>query len=450
MADPVTTPPPAPAPAPMSIRHAVPRVAEAVRSQPWAITEDYLRTITAIADRENEISVEALEALQAKRVQGTFDLRVREGVAILAVAGPLMRYADMFSMISGATSYEALRRDLQTAVNDPAVRAILLTFDSPGGTTNGCAEMAQAVADAGKVKPVEAYIGGEACSAAYWIATACNRMTMDRTAVVGSIGVVMNIRDTSERDAKSGVTTREFVSSRAPNKRVDYGTDEGRAKALRLIDALEGVFIDSVAANRGVSADDVATKFGGGGLEVGADAVRIGMADAVGSFEDVFARLRAGNGQKARNKGKSPMTDITQAAHDAAVAAALERGRQEAAATAAATTAAAEEAASKRIAAILDSEDGKKRPTQARHLAFNTKLSAEDAAGILANSAVEATTAAAPQAPATGAAAQPNRTVDAAAGLVMDAVQPAPDTQAKPKPSINAASIYDKLNKRTA
>ena len=448
--EPILLPPPPAAP-PVSVRHAVPRVIEAIRTEAWAITDSAMSTICAIASRENEISVDALEALQAKRVAGTFDLRTRDGVGLMSVQGPLVKHADMFSMISGATSYEGIRRDLETAARDPNIRSVLISFDSPGGMVNGCAECADAIRALGEIKPVEAYVSGTACSAAYWLATACNKITLDRTADVGSIGVVQSIRDSSERDARNGVKTTEFVSSRAPNKRVDYGTDEGRAKVMRYVDSLEDIFISSVAANRGTTVDDVAINFGQGDVEVGAAAVRVGMADAVGSFEQVFARLKQGNGQTARiTKEDLSMSQFTQAQLDEARATAAAEARatalaeaQTTAATAADTAAAtAATAAQTRIAAILDSDPAKTRASQAKHLAFKTSMSAEEAIDLMNASAED-------KGGSTAAGGQ--RSQEAAGGLALASLDTgaAPDKD-KPAPKVYAIDTAGIFARRAA
>lgn len=273
-------------------------------SRPWYIQRESLETILAIADRRGD--VEALQTRLGRPLDNTRSVTMRSGVAVIPVAGPIFRYANLFTEISGATSTQELATDIQTALDNPYVRAIVLEIDSPGGEATGISEMAKTIAAARGIKPVVAYVGGTAASAAYWFASAASEIVVDDTAVLGSIGVVMSYLDTSERDAKSGVRRVEIVSSQSPDKRIDPNTETGRAKVQATVDSLAGVFVDAVATNRNVTADTVLRDFGQGGVLVGADAVRAGMADRVGTLESLISELA---GPASTSTRKTPMSN---------------------------------------------------------------------------------------------------------------------------------------------
>ena len=228
-----------------------------------------------------------MAAKLGRPLQNTRSVTLRDGIAIIPVTGPIFRYANLFTAISGATSLDVLARDFGAALSDPMVKAIALEIDSPGGQAPGIAEFAQMVRSSSK--PVTAYVDGNAASAAYWIAAAAHEVVISKTGMVGSIGAVIGI-DTRARD---GVV--EFVSSQSPKKRVDATTDDGRAQIQRLIDTLAQVFIDDVAAYRGVSVETVLSDFGQGDVRMGEEAVRLGMADRVSTLEEVIAGLSGAN-----------------------------------------------------------------------------------------------------------------------------------------------------------
>lgn len=260
-----------------------------VASQPWAILPDMLETIATVARRENE-NIEAVEARLGRPLQNTRKVTMRDQVAVIPVTGPIFRYANLFTDVSGATSLEVLTRDFTAAADDPAVKHIVLNIDSPGGQANGIAELAQLVR--ASAKPVTAYVDGQAASAAYWLAASASRIVMSKTAMVGSIGAVVTL------DAKKREGQIEIVSSQSPNKRPDITTDAGRGQIQALIDGLAQVFINDVAQYRGVSAETVITKFGGGGVFLAAEAVALGMADEVGTFEGLIAGLSGANAKR--------------------------------------------------------------------------------------------------------------------------------------------------------
>lgn len=270
------------------------RAFDLATSQPWAIQEDTLRLILDIAASVREDRAERLEAVQAqlgKRLENTRTVRDRDGVAVIPINGPIFRYANLFSSISGGTSTEELARDIKTALDNPDVSALLLEVDSPGGEAVGIGELAGMIHEGREKKPILAYVDGVGASAAYWLASAASEIILSPTALVGSIGTVMACRDTRERDSKAGVKNIEIVSSQSPNKRPDVTTDEGKAQVQTIVDRVTDVFLADVARYRGVTLETVLSDFGQGGVLVGQDAVDAKMADRTGTFEQVLAQL---------------------------------------------------------------------------------------------------------------------------------------------------------------
>ncbi|MDP4022055.1 S49 family peptidase [Methylobacterium sp. NEAU 140] len=272
----------------------MPFALSAAISMAWAIEEESLAKLIEIASREHEPSPQALEAYRAQTLAKAERATYRDGVAIVSVEGPLFKRANLMTEFCGATSYDVLRRDLQAAVDNPAVRAILLNVDSPGGEVAGACELAMAVRNVRGTKPIVAYVGDCGASAAYWLATAADSIVIGATAALGSIGVRVAYADTSTRDERTGVRRYEFVSSQSPFKKMDLSTDEGRGRVQARVDSLAQVFVETVAANRGVSVDTVLAAFGKGDVLIGSHAVAAGMADEIGTFEGTLAALSRG------------------------------------------------------------------------------------------------------------------------------------------------------------
>lgn len=283
---------------------------EVIASKPWAILPDHLEMICSIARRENE-SIEAVAAKLGRPLQNTRTVEVRDGVAIVPVTGPVFRYANLFTDISGATSLEVLATDFSTAENDPAIKAIVLNMDTPGGEANGIAEFAQMVRSASK--PVVAYVDGMAASAGYWIASAANEIVMSKTGEVGSIGAVVGVQASKDQ------RYIEIVSSQSPKKRPDVNTADGRQQIQARIDALAQVFVEDVANYRNVETQNVLDNFGQGDMRMGEEAVALGMADRVSTLENVIAGLsgksKGASQYMATDKGQPVATkpDITRA-----------------------------------------------------------------------------------------------------------------------------------------
>jgi ClpP class serine protease len=279
------------------------RTFDVAASQPWLIRAENLREILAITSRENVITPEAIDKIEARREALAFRrghapdktrYTTKHGnVSVIDVNGPIVRYADMFSEISGGVSTQNLALDFKTAMDDPSVASVILNIDSPGGEATGIHELGESIHAARGRKPIVAYVEGYGASAAYWLASAADEIVVDRTAMLGSIGVVFAVPDPTKRTAKD----IEIVSSQSPMKRLDPTTDAGKSELQRWADELGSVFVDTVARNRGVTADTVLSDFGRGALRIGTDAVAHKMADRLGSLESLITELQTTNGR---------------------------------------------------------------------------------------------------------------------------------------------------------
>ncbi|MFG0398289.1 S49 family peptidase [Pseudomonas sp. zjy_11] len=265
----------------------MPRALELAASQPWLMMPDALDNLLSISDRMGDPV--ALATKRGERLDETRRVTMRGNVAVVPITGPIFRYANLFTEISGATSTQILATDIQRALDDPKVKSIVLNIDSPGGVASGINELAEMIFAARDRKRIVAYIGGIGASAAYWIASAAGEIVIDEASLAGSIGVV--VEAVIEDEKKTGRTRYQIVSRNAPNKRPDLGTEEGRAKMGETIDAMADVFVGKVARNLGVAAEKVPEMGDHGGIRVGADAVKHGLAHRVGSLESLITEL---------------------------------------------------------------------------------------------------------------------------------------------------------------
>ena len=258
--------------------------------QPWAIEESAMRAILARADEE-ERSFHAIAREYGDPIDGAWSGEIQNGVAVIPVNGVLMRQMSFWGWFSGSSSYEVLIKDIHAAVTNPEVKSVILDIDSPGGEVTGCAELADAIRSMSAEKYIVAYATGSACSAAYWIASACDRIVVSASSSLGSIGCMATIMDYSGVYERNGIKEYRFISSQSPMKNADPGTEAGDKAIQSTVDALAEVFVSAVADFRRVSRADVLSKFGKGGTFVGQAAVDAGLADAVGSLEGLISEL---------------------------------------------------------------------------------------------------------------------------------------------------------------
>jgi capsid assembly protease len=349
-------------------------------NQPWAIREENLQFILDVAQRQHQPDFEAVAMKRGKAMDERGMVEMRGDVAVIKVTGPVFRYANLFTEISGATSIENLAVEFAKAVENPAVRAIVLNIDSPGGEVAGVSELAQAIYAARERKKIMAYVDALAASGGYWLASAAEGITAGDTAQLGSIGVVATY---TERQQREGVKTYQFVSSVSPRKRPDLATEEGKSQVQSIVDDLAAVFVSAVARNRGVSEEKVISDFGKGGVLIASKAVSAGMADNVGTFEGLIAELQKAGSSVFDLGGSAAMKSTNEVNRMEKPTTAAESKPVETV-NVAEVQAAARKSERERISAILSAEEATGREGMATHLAFSTEMSADDAKKLLA------------------------------------------------------------------
>ncbi|MDH2325998.1 S49 family peptidase [Cereibacter sp. SYSU M97828] len=250
----------------------------------WAMRPDDLVSAQALQLRADRRESPERAVISGEWLEGSDFARIVDGVAIVPVYGPLMRTMSWWSW-----SYEEIGRDIALAEADSRVHTITLDIDSPGGLVAGCGDLAAAIASCSK--PIHAFVGGSAASAAYWIASSCQSITLGSGAIVGSIGTVIEYVDLEPYFEKLGARIIRVVAEQSPNKRLDPESDEGKAEMQALVDASGAEFVAGVAAGRGVTDADVLANFGQGMIFEGNEAIRRGMADGRGTLDATVAGL---------------------------------------------------------------------------------------------------------------------------------------------------------------
>ena len=272
----------------------------------WAIEPDYLRSI----------SKEALSTKAEKHLDNTGSVSIRDGTAIIPIHGPITARNTFFSLFAGGTSLETLAKDFREALSNEDVKSILFDIDSPGGVAVGPFEFAEMIYNARGQKPIYSYIGRNGSSAAYWLASATEKIIVNPSALVGSIGVVTTI-PVQEQPDQDGYKNIEIVSSNAALKRPDPKTKEGLAEIRRELDDLESTFIESIAKYRSITPEIIKADFGGGGVVIGSQAVNKNMADTLGTYEEVLANLNqkisinSNNQIMSKEQNKETKADIS-------------------------------------------------------------------------------------------------------------------------------------------
>jgi protease-4 len=185
---------------------------------------------------------------------------------------------------------ESIIRTLAEYRDDPAVRAVVLRIDSPGGVVAPTQEIFTAVRRLREAKkPVVASLGSIAASGGYYVAVSADRIFASPGTLTGSIGVVMQLANVEGLLKKVGV---EYVVVKAGAYK-DVGnfaramTPEERRILQSLLDDVYDQFITAVAEGRGLEPQAVRA-FAEGRIYSGRQAQGLKMVDEMGGLEDAI------------------------------------------------------------------------------------------------------------------------------------------------------------------
>ena len=295
----------------------LPHIASRVLDTPLVIGQAKLEAILAVIGPRIGIEAPAPAVMNGDTRRHGAYLVTPEGIAVIPVFGTLVKRAGAIDATSGLTSYGHLEEQIMDAATDPGVRAVLLDIDSPGGEAAGVFDLSDLVYEARSLKPVWAIADEQAFSGAYAIASAAERLIVPRTGGLGSIGVSAVHVDRSARDAMEGFRTiTVFAGARKNDLNPHEALTDGARQTLQAeVDRVYGLFVDTVARNRGLTVDAVrateARRF------FGEDAVRADLADEVGTMRDALTALAASLVQPQtlitmpRNRKEHVMNDDT-------------------------------------------------------------------------------------------------------------------------------------------
>jgi signal peptide peptidase SppA len=217
-------------------------------------------------------------------------------VAVVHVQGPMIKRGGFVASLCGLSSTLRIRTAFEAAVADDAVAAIMLRIDSPGGSAEGLAELADAIFAARGVKPIVAQVDGMMASAAYLVGSQADAVYAQRMDLIGSIGTRLLLYDWSGYFEEAGVKAipidsapadRPFKSAAAMGTPI---TEDQVADFQRIVDAFFADFRAAVLRGRGMS-DAQFDAVADGRVWPAAEAQRLGLIDGIRTVEATLEEL---------------------------------------------------------------------------------------------------------------------------------------------------------------
>lgn len=212
-------------------------------------------------------------------------------IASVEIYGPIMsgQLADAGRLIPS----------LHKALNTSLVKGVVLRINSPGGSPVHAGRMYQEIKKLRKEfpdKPIHAVIEDLGASAAYYIASAADKIYVDQASMVGSIGVISSSFGFTEVMEKVGIERRLYTAGTNKALMDPYSPSLPNIDKYwtEMLAEIHQQFIAAVKEGRGDRLKAEYPELFSGLIWTGAKSIEIGLSDELGSIGDVSREILDG------------------------------------------------------------------------------------------------------------------------------------------------------------
>lgn len=182
---------------------------------------------------------------------------------------------------------------------DSTIKAVVLRVNSPGGTVLAASKIKEEIDLTRAVKPVVASYGAYAASGGYWISNSCDHIFSGATTLTGSIGCFSAIPEFSKTVKDIAKINIVPVNSHKHSDMVSLMRPFNEEETRLMQDYVDDIytnFVNIVAEGRDMTYEAV-DEIAQGRVWTGADALKIGLVDEIGTLEDAitYAASMAGD-----------------------------------------------------------------------------------------------------------------------------------------------------------
>lgn len=232
-------------------------------------------------------------------------------LAVMALIAAILALAGRFGLEQGAGQTQIARIEingtiatdaarlaaLERVADDESIKAVIISINSPGGTTAGGEELYEALAVLRAKKPVVAVIKELGASAAYMTAIGTDHIFARRLSIVGSIGVLFQHIDAGKLMDTIGINMDKVATGPLKAEPDINGPikPEVRASITALVMDSYNWFVDIVAERRGLTRSQVLA-LADGRIITGRQGVETKLIDAIGGEAEAVAWLESEKG----------------------------------------------------------------------------------------------------------------------------------------------------------
>ena len=217
----------------------------------------------------------------------------KPGVAIVYLEGAIMPGSSGSNpLLADAAAFsDDIRRALDEAAEDDAVKAVVFRVNSPGGSAVASEVILNASRRVAANKPLIVSMGDVAASGGYYVACGTDTIFAEASTITGSIGVVVGKFATTAMWDRLGIRFTPVKRGRnaAMLSSAEVFSDSERTAIRSYMDETYEVFKGHVTRSRGDRLSQPIDEIAGGRVYSGRQAQELGLVDHMGGLNDAIA-----------------------------------------------------------------------------------------------------------------------------------------------------------------
>lgn len=186
---------------------------------------------------------------------------------------------------------DTIRKALDQAAEDDAIKAVVFRVNSPGGSAVASEVILNACKRVAAKKPLIVSMGDVAASGGYYVSCATDTIFAEESTITGSIGVVSGKFGTTPLWNNLGITFTpiQYGKNASLLSTATVFTDSEKRVMQKFMDDTYAVFKGHVTAARGQRLKEPIDKLAGGRVYTGRQALELGLVDKIGGLHDAVA-----------------------------------------------------------------------------------------------------------------------------------------------------------------
>ena len=217
----------------------------------------------------------------------------KPAVAIVYLEGAIMPGSGGGNpLLADAAAFsDVIRKALEKAAEDDAIKAVVFRVNSPGGSAVASEVILNATRRVAAKKPLVVSMGNVAASGGYYVACGTDTILAEDSTITGSIGVVSGKFATTPMWNKLGITFTPIRRGRNASllSSANVFTDAEREALQSYMDSTYAVFKGHVTKARGDNLKKPVEELAGGRVYTGRQALELGLVDRIGGLNDAIA-----------------------------------------------------------------------------------------------------------------------------------------------------------------